>query len=217
MSDMAMSEQGDRERRLKRGWAAPGGGHDHLIRILKLALPALIGVVLAFLFFSPLEDKQEVSFLLDKDKVDTAEERLRVTAAQYRGQDNEGRPFVLSARSAVQPTSADPVVQIGGVTAQILLDNGPARLEADRAGYNMETDHVNVVGPIVLTAADGYRMVTRDVDVDLRGRTLESRGPVEGRIPLGSFSAGRLKANLPDRTVVLSGRARLHIEQGGLR
>ena len=36
------------------------------------ALPALIGVVLAFLFFSPLEDKQEVSFLLDKNKVEKA-------------------------------------------------------------------------------------------------------------------------------------------------
>ena len=32
-----------------------------------------------------------------------------------------------------------------------------------------------------------------------------------------SFSAGQLHANLPDRTVVLSGRARLHIVQGGLR
>ena len=212
-----MSELAERERRLKRGWAAPGGSHDHLIRILKLALPALIGVILAFLFFSPLEDKQEVSFLLDKDKVDTAEERLKVTAAQYRGQDDEGRPFVLSARSALQATSADPIVDIGGVTAQILLDNGPARLEAGRARYDMERDHVNVVGPITLTAADGYRLLTRDVNVDLRARTMRSRGAVEGRMPLGHFSADRLQASLPDRTVTLSGRARLHIEQGGLR
>lgn len=212
-----MSELAERERRLKRGWAAPGGGHDRLIQIMKLALPALIGVILAFLFFSPLEDKQEVSFLLDKEKVDTAEERLKVTAAQYRGQDNEGRPFLLSARSALQATSADPVVEIGGVRAQIQLDSGPARLDANRARYDMERDHVDVVGPIVLTAADGYRMLTRDVNVDLRARTLRSRGAVDGRMPLGRFSADRLDANLPDRTVVLTGRARLHIEQGAIR
>jgi lipopolysaccharide export system protein LptC len=212
-----MSELAERERLLKRGWAAPGGGHDHLIRFLKLALPALTGVVLAFLFFAPLEDKQEVSFVLDKDKVDTAEERLRVTAAQYRGQDDEGRPFVLNARSALQATSADPVVEISGMSAQILLDSGPARLEAGRARYNMESDRVDVVGPILFSAADGYRMLTRDVNVDLRARTLASRGAVEGRIPLGRFSADRLRANLPDRTVVLDGRARLHIEQGGIR
>lgn len=212
-----MSELAERERRLKRGWAAPGGGHDHVIRVLKLLLPALIGVVLAFLAFSPLGEKQEVSFLLDKNKVDSAEERLKVTSAQYRGQDNEGRPFLLSARSALQASSATPVVEISGMSAQIQLDGGPARLQAGRARYNMENDQVDVVGPILFTAADGYRMRTHDVNLDMRARTLQSRGAVEGRIPLGRFSADRLQANLPDRTVVLSGRARLHIAQGGIR
>src|SRR6185437_1482586 len=73
-----MSELADQERRVKRRWAIPGGAHDRLVKTLKLGLPALIGVVLAFLFFAPLEDKQEVSFLLDKNKVQTAPERLRV-------------------------------------------------------------------------------------------------------------------------------------------
>jgi lipopolysaccharide export system protein LptC len=212
-----MSELAERDRRVKRGWAIPGGGHDRVVKFLKLGLPALIGVVLAFLFFAPLEDKQEVSFLLDKSKVQTAPERLRVSAAQYRGQDNQGRPFVLSARSAVQQTSANPVVEISDMNAQIQLRNGPARIDAPRAHYNMDTDQVQVVGPIQFSAADGYRMGTHDVDVDLRNNTMASRGAVEGQMPLGRFSAGQLHANLPDRIVVLSGRARLHIVQGGIR
>ena len=75
----------------------------------------------------------------------------------------------LNARSALQETSANPVVEISDMNAQILLDSGPARLEAGRARYNMDSDHVQVVGPILFTAADGYRMGTHDVDVDLRG------------------------------------------------
>jgi lipopolysaccharide export system protein LptC len=212
-----MSEQGEREQRQKRGWAAPGGSHDRVIRILKLALPALIGVVLAFLAFSPLEDKQEVSFLLDKNKVDTAEERLKVTAAQYRGQDNEGRPFLLTARSALQPTSSTQIVDIRDMSAQIQLDGGPARLQANRARYNMESDQVNVVGPLLVSGSDGYRMQTHDVNIDMRARTLQSRGAVQGQMPLGRFSADQLQANMGNRTVVLNGRARLHIVQGGIR
>jgi len=212
-----MSEQAEQERRIKRRWAVPGGSHDRVVRIMKLALPALIGVVLAFLFFSPLEDKQEVSFLLEKDKVEKAQERLRVSAAQYRGQDDEGRPFVLNARGAVQETSANPIVEISDMNAQIQLDSGPARLEAGRARYNMDSDRVQVVGPIVFTAADGYRMGTSNVVVDLRSHSLQSRGPVQGRMPLGTFTADQLQANLPDRRVVLNGRARLHIVQGSLR
>jgi lipopolysaccharide export system protein LptC len=212
-----MSELAEKERRVKRGWAIPGGAHDRIIKLLKIGLPALIGVVLAFLFFAPLEDKQEVSFLLEKNKVEKAPERLRVSAAQYRGQDNDGRPFVLNARSALQETSANPIVEIRDMNAQILLDSGPARLEAGRARYNMDSDHVQVVGPILFTAADGYRIGTHDVDVDLRGHSLQSRGRVQGQMPLGTFTADQLQVNLPDRRVVLNGRARLHIVQGGLR
>ena len=208
-----MSELAERDRILKRGWAAPGGLHDHIIRLLKIALPAAIGVVLAFLAFAPLEDKQEVSFILDKDKVEHAEERMRVQAAQYRGQDNRGRPFVLNAGSALQQSSTVPVVHIRDMNAQIELDSGPARLAANRGRYNMETDRVAVDGPILFAAADGYRLRTRDVVVDLRERTLASRGAVDGQMPLGHFSADRLQVDLPERRAVLSGRARLHIVQ----
>jgi len=212
-----MSIQADTERRQKRGWARPGGSHDKLVRTLKIVLPALIGVVLAFLFFAPLEEKQEVSFVLDKHKVETAEERLRLTQVTYRGQDDEGRPFVLSARSGVRQTSASQIVDIQDMNAQIQLEGGPARLEAGRAQYQMERNHVNVLGPITFAAADGYRIQTRDVNVDLGARTMRSRGRVEGRMPLGTFTAGGLQVDLPNRTVVLTGRARLHIVQGGLR
>ena len=212
-----MSELANSERRQKRGWARPGGSHDKLIRVLKIALPAFIGVVLAFLFFSPLGEKQEVSFLLDKNKVGHAEERMRVQSAQYRGMDDRGRPFILSARSGVQQTSANQVVDISDMQAQMQLDNGPARLQADRAQYLMERDHVNVVGPLTFTAADGYRMQTRDVNVDMRARTMQSRGRVDGQMPLGRFSAGQMQVDLPNRRVVLTGRPRLHIVQGGIR
>ena len=212
-----MSELAERDRLVRRSWAAPGGGHDLVVRTLKVLLPAAIGLVLAYLALAPLDDKQEVSFVLDKTKVGHAEERMRVQSAQYRGQDALGRPFVLNARSAIQESSADPVVDVRGMNAEILLDSGPAALRADRARYNMETDKVDVVGPILFTAADGYRLATSDVLVDLRQRTLVSRGPVQGAMPLGRFSAGRLEIDLPERRVVLSGRARLHIVQGALR
>lgn len=198
-------------------WARPGSFHDYLVGFMKIALPAAVGVLLAYLALAPLSKGPEISFLLDKNKVETASERMRVQAAQYRGQDSFGRPFLISAESAVQATSQDPVVEISDMAAQIGLDSGPARIEADRARYDMAAQQVNVAGPIVVTAADGYRLETRDVLVDLNQRTLQSRGRVDGRMPLGSFSAGRLRADLTSRTVVLDGRARLHIKQGTVR
>jgi len=212
-----MSEAAVRERVRKQSWAAPGGFHDFLVRFLKIALPAAIGVLMAYLMISPLKKGQEISFILDKNKVEVAKERMRVQAARYRGQDNRGRPFTINANSAVQATSRDPIVDVLGMTAEIGLESGPATLRANRGRYNLENETVNVVGPIVFTGADGYRLQTRDVAVDLNSRTMRSRGRVEGRMPLGRFSADRMVANLPEKRVLLTGNARLHIVQGGLR
>src|SRR5262245_5439481 len=211
-----MSELAERERMVKRVWAAPGGTHDRIIGFFKLVLPAAIGVILAFLAFSPLEEKQEFSFILDKKKVEQAEERMRIESAQYRGADSKGRPFVLNARSALQQSSSVPVVDIRDMSAQIDLESGPARLLARQARFYMERDQVDVQGPILFTAADGYRLATRDVTVDLRQRTMASRGEVAGQMPLGHFAAGRLEMDLPNRRVVLTNRARLHIVQGAV-
>jgi len=211
MSEAALPARG------RNSWAAPGSFHDYLVGFLKIALPAAVGVLLAYLALAPLSKGPEISFLLDKNKVEVAPERMRVEAAQYRGQDSFGRPFLISAQSAVQATSQDPVVEIRQMAAQIGLDSGPARIVAGRARYDMAAQQVDVAGPIVVTAADGYRLETRDVLVDLNRRSLASRGAVDGRMPLGSFSAGRFRADLPTRTVVLDGRARLHIVQGGIR
>ena len=211
-----MSELAEQDRRHKRSWARPGSSHDRVVRLLKFGLPLLVGLILAFLALVPLEERKDVSFLLDKNKVEKANERLKVERAQYRGQDEAGRPFTLDARAAVQESSAVPVLEVAGMQAQLQLDEGPAALVADRARYNMNTAQVGVMGPVQFRAADGYQLVTRDVTIDLRDRSLQSRGAVSGRMPLGTFGASRMAVDLPERRVVLDGRARLHIVQGGL-
>jgi lipopolysaccharide export system protein LptC len=212
-----MSELADKDRIVKRGWAAPGGMHDFLIRGLKILLPAGIGMLLAYLLLSPLAHKAEISFRLDKKEVAVAPERLRIQSAQYRGTDNQGRPFVIDTVSAVQPTSKQPIVDIEGMAARILLTEGQATVRADRGRYDMEAQKVDVIGPILFSSADGYRLETRDVAFDLNRQTLTGDKGVEGKMPLGRFTAGRMEVDLHGRTVSLSGRAHLHIEQGAVR
>ena len=204
-------------RRAERGWARPGGAHDWLMRFLKIVLPAGVGLLLAYLLLSPLSKEKEISFLLDKNKVDQARERLKTQAAEYRGLDDKGRAFSIRAAQAVQAKSSVPVVDIGGMSARIQLEEGPATITADRAKYNMDTQKVDVLGPILFTAADGYRLETRDVALDLNKQVAVSGGGVEGQMRLGHFTAGGMSVDLPQRRVVLTGRPRLHIEQGALR
>ncbi|MEZ5680807.1 MAG: LPS export ABC transporter periplasmic protein LptC [Erythrobacter sp.] len=198
-------------------WAEPGGTHDRLVAFLARALPMAVGVLAALMVITPLSPRGEVSFLLDRNKVAVISERLRVDNALYRGEDNDGRPFSLTAGEAVQRSSAEGIVRMNDLVARILLNDGPARLTASDGQYDLDQSTVAVNGPVRMQAADGYRMVARGVSVDLEAKKLVGAGGVEGAIPAGTFSANRLTADMSARTITLSGNARLRMEPGKLR
>ena len=208
-----MSEQAIRKRRERQSWAAVGSRHDKTIRFAAIFAPASAFILAAFLVLTPIASNRDVSFVLAKSNVAVAKERLRITQALYRGEDSAGRPFQLTADSAVQATSKDPVVKLGHLAAQILFAEGPATIHANGGSYDMDNENVVINGPMLFNTADGYQMTARDVSLNLKTRLLKSGGAVDGRIPLGSFSAGQLQADLGTRTVMLQGRAHLHIDQ----
>jgi lipopolysaccharide export system protein LptC len=90
-----MSIKADQQRTAREKWALPGGRHDFVVRWLKILLPCAVGVISAFLALAPFTHSAEVSFVLDKNKVDVASERMRVREALYRGEDSRGRPFSI--------------------------------------------------------------------------------------------------------------------------
>lgn len=212
-----MTAQADIQRTRRQHFATPGGSHDRLVKVLGVLLPSLVGALMAFMVLSPLSPRGEISFLLDKNTVEIAPDRVRVDEAMYRGEDSKGQPFSIKAGSAVQKTAREPVVDMQDLEARILLSGTPALLEARRGSYNMKSEQVAVAGPVQFSTADGYRMQTRDVDIDLKGRRMQSRAPVEGRVPSGTFRADRIRVDMGARTVTLDGNARLRMEPGALR
>ncbi|MBA4752154.1 MAG: LPS export ABC transporter periplasmic protein LptC [Sphingopyxis sp.] len=212
-----MSERADLDRTMRRMWAASGSNHDRVVRILRYGLPLVIGVVASILVFSPFTQRAEISFLLSKDKVDMASERMKVTRAEYRGQDAKGQPFALLAGSAVQKSSAEPIVRMTDLSGAIRLTDGPATIVAKQSAYNMDTEKVDVPGLVQVKSADGYRIDASNVAVDLKTRSLAGQGGVNGSLNIGQFSANQLSADLDKRIVRLQGNARLRINQGVLK
>ena len=201
----------------RQDFAAPGGSHDKLITWLGKLLPMGVGVVAALMVITPLSPRGEVSFLLDRNKVAMIDERLSVDNAMYRGEDNQGRPFTLTAGEAVQRSSKEGVVRMTDLVASIVLPDGLARIGAQGGIFDIEQDKVSIIGPVRMTAADGYSMVARDVSVDLEERMMYGDGGVDGEVPAGEFSADRLRADMTERTLTLDGNAKMRMTPGKLR
>ena len=212
-----MSEQAILKREVTQRWAEPGSAHDKVVRWTKVVLPSAVGVLIAVLMVAPLGKSGDVSFILDKKKVENAPERMRVESARYVGADDKGQQFQITARNALQRSSDTPIVDISGMFAQLALERGPLMIAANQGRYNLDTQQVAIDGPIRVQGPDGYKLQTRDVTVNMKSRQLASKGPVAGEMRLGQFQAGQLRADLGERKVVLDGGARLKIVQGAVR
>jgi lipopolysaccharide export system protein LptC len=212
-----MAETSARQRIVKQRWAEPGSGHDRIVRWTKIALPSIVGVFIAVLALAPLDKKGDVSFILDKKKVQSAPERMRVEAARYTGADDKGQLFQIVADHAVQRSSDTPIVDITGMFARLSQNNGPVLIAADKGRYNIDTQRVAIDGPVRVASSDGFRLTTSDVIVDLKQRELASQGPAEGAMRLGRFRANQIRADLDEHKVVLDGGVRLKIVQGAVR
>ena len=210
--------QGAKElRKGRQAFAAPGGFHDKLVKFLGAALPMAVGVIAALLVITPLSPRGEVSFLLDRDSVAVISERLRVDNALYRGSDDEGKPFSVTADEAVQQSSAEGIVRMKDVVARLLLPEGPGQLVAEGGSYSIEREMLDVDGALRVTAADGYRIVASGVAIDLDAKTLVGSNGVEGAFPAGTFSGDQLEVDLAERIIALDGNARLRMVPGELR
>ncbi|MEO6151697.1 MAG: LPS export ABC transporter periplasmic protein LptC [Croceibacterium sp.] len=212
-----MSRQADQIRTRRQRFAAPGGSFDRLVRLLAIGLPALVGGVAATMLIAPLKPRGEISFVLDRNKVAIANDRLRVAEAVYRGVDKKGRPFALSAGNAVQMRASEPIVRMDDVTARLQMSDGPAVLSAANGSYNIQSEQIAIPGAVNFAAADGYRMTANGVSVDLPGRRVHGSRGVSGAIPAGTFSADTISADLDARVLTLAGHARLRMVPGRMR
>lgn len=187
--------------------------------VLKWLLPLLAFALLVLIVVLPLTKAQEFSFLLARDRVGQAGERLRVDRAVYRGDTEKGEPFIIRADGAVQRSSADPVVDLTGLSARLIGMEGPADVAAPSGRYFLDEDRLTVSGPATLRSTYGYSLDSGDIAVDLNARRVSTASAVSGRLPVGSFRAGRMHGDIAGEHIVLDGGVHLRItpRRGGLR
>lgn len=197
--------------------ALPGSSHEVRMTLLKWLLPAAAFAVGMAILIWPLLSVQEFSFLLAKDKVAVSQERLRVDRAEYRGKTTAGEAFAISAGSAVQKSSAVPIVELSTLQAELDGRDGPARVSAPSGRYFLNEDRLEVAGPVKLRADGGYSLDADTVFVDLKRRQVNTQTPVTGRLPMGDFRADRMSGDLVGNSVSLQGNVHLRINQRGGR
>jgi lipopolysaccharide export system protein LptC len=112
----------------------------------------------------------------------------KMEGAAYRGMDQHGQPFTLTADSANQ-TNGDAIA-LSQPQGDITLTSGAwLMLKSDAGLFNQRLQTLGLKGNVTLYRNDGTMMTGPDAKIDLKQGSAISASPVQAAGPFGTLNA----------------------------
>ncbi len=157
---------------------------------LKKLLPAAAVLLLLALALAPSwragPDANRVSYHMQATTPQSATSHMQ--GAQYRGTDDQGQPFNLTASSADE--QGDGNVSLKSPSGDLTLKSGAwLLLKSDTGMYHQKTDILGLTGNVMLYRNDGTTMTLQHMKIDLHAGSASSTNPVQVQGPFGTLTA----------------------------
>jgi len=159
-----------------------------MINLTKWLLPVIALALLSTIALWPelqrAADQTRMSFAGVSGTVQGA----TMTDARYRGVDQQGRPYTLTASVAhqVDPDRINLTLPKGDIT---LTDGTWLMLQAKQGVYTQHRDQLDLSHHVVLYRDDGTTMVTASATMDLKNSAAAGAEPVHAEGPFGTLDA----------------------------
>lgn len=176
---------------------------------LVLALFAVIAVLSIIAFISFNQDTSR--FNLTYTAIESSDELPPVMIKpKFQGVDASGRPYTVSAESAMQ--QGPEMVDLQALDAEITLSDGKwVTVKARTGTYDMQEKTLWLQGDVQLYYDAGYTFFTESALVDMTRNMVHGQHPVEGQGLLGTLRAGGFAATSEHQRLHFNKRVTLTI------
>ncbi|MEK9971220.1 MAG: LPS export ABC transporter periplasmic protein LptC [Ferrovibrio sp.] len=173
------------------------------VRFMKFILPLIaLGTVVTVIAW-PQIAKRKMSIPLIFSDVETANAALVMNNPRYRGTDNSGQPYVVTADRAIQDPQDDKLVTLDRVQADVTMTSGEWwSLTADTGLYNGTAHLLDLYGNINVYGDRGNEMHGTTAEVNLQTKVISSDDKVWGHAAFGSIRANGLRVYDRGRVIV---------------
>ena len=188
---------------------------SRMVKRLRIALPILALVLVAAFFFNTTSNDVEQAFLEDFKDVSATAEELRMANPRFAGTDNDGKPFEITASSAIQNTKIKDVVTLDKPRAVQGQNDESTVVTADKGVYRSDTNILELEDDVTLehsVGADTFVFNSPSATVAIKDELVTTDAGVGGKGSDGStLTAERMKAYNSEGRVVLEGNVRMRI------
>ncbi len=188
---------------------------SRLVKRLRVILP-VSGLLLAVVFLlNTGADQPDDIFLDDLKDISASAGDRRMANPRFAGVDDKGKPFEITAASALQTPADQNLVELespravqgdGDATTVVTADKG---LYQSKANLLELTDNVTLAHDI---GADTYVLRTPDATISIKDEVVTSNNGINGESNDGSaLRADRMKSYNSEGRVVFEGNVRMRI------
>jgi len=190
--------------------------YSRMVRTLKIMLPlsafAILAATMLFVLLYDADDSLTLSFA----SVEQVDNDLRMVNPRFSGVDNESRPFLVTATSAIQDADDPRTVTLETLQADMAIgETSWVSLSAETGRLDSEDETLALEGDVSLYTDTGYEFHTDRALVQLEEQRVISQSEVTGQGPLGTLRADAFEAENVGERLLFTGNVRMRIYPPG--
>jgi lipopolysaccharide export system protein LptC len=171
--------------------------HSRLVRILRIAVPAVVGLamagVVAISIFNPFRALMK-QLPVDMDNLVVSGSKITMESPHMSGFTPDQRPYEVWAKTATQDLTDPDHVELKTLRAKVLQeDRSTVTLEARTGLFDTKAQLLDLRKDIFLQSSTGYEARLSQAMLDIGKGTVTSEEPVDVKLLNGTLTADRLR------------------------
>jgi lipopolysaccharide export system protein LptC len=171
--------------------------HSRLVRILRIAVPAVVGLamagVVAISIFNPFRALMK-QLPLDIDNLVVSGTKITMESPHMSGFTPDQRPYEVWAKTATQDLTDPDHVELKTLRAKVLQeDRSTVTMEGRTGLFDTKAQLLDLRKDIFLQSSTGYEARLSQALLDIGMGTVTSEEPVDVKLLNGTLTADRLR------------------------
>jgi len=189
--------------------------HSRMVRLLRVAVPAVVGLAMAGLvaisIFNPFRMLMK-QLPIDMDNLVVSGTKITMESPHLSGFSLDQRPYELWAKTATQDLSDPDHVELKVLRAKVLQqDRSTVTMEAQTGLFDTKAQVLDLHKDILLVSSTGYEARLSQALLDIAKGTVTSEEPVDVKLLNGTLTADRLRITEKGELVRFEGRVKMNL------
>lgn len=198
---------------------AAAARHSRMVRILRVAVPAVVGLSMAsIIFVSVYNPFREIipKLPVEMDNLVVSGTKITMESPHIAGFSADGRPYEMWAKAAIQDVTDPDHVELKTIRAKVSQqDESTVTMDARTGFFDNKKQLLDLRQDIFLQSSTGYEAKLTQALVDINKGNVSSDEHVDVKLLQGTLTSDRLRIYNSGELVRFEGNVVMYLDKLG--